>query len=158
MVSEPGTGDPASCSRLGGALRSAAAALAQALADVSPRGWTGDVGATVQTLDRVGALLQVHAQELAEVAAARRRLAERVHAAGLTLRDGRVVEPSGPVPVQVARSRLAAEAELQEHAGRLASRLGRARAGLTRALDQAGVDLERVSTRLRRDVGAARGQ
>ncbi|MEI2764873.1 MAG: hypothetical protein V9F82_04160 [Dermatophilaceae bacterium] len=157
-MSDSVPGDPASCSLLGGALRSAAAALAQALADVPPSGWTRDVGSTVETLDRAGALLQVHAQELAEVAAARRRLAERVDAAGLTLRDGRVVEPSGPVPVQVARSRLAAVTELQEHAGRLASRLGRARAGLTRALEQACVDLESVSTRMRADVGATRGQ
>lgn len=157
MVRDEPAADPASCSQSGGTLRTAAAALATVLPELPPGRLADEVAATVEALDRVGAHLQVHAQQLAEVAAARRRLADRVAAAGLDLSGDRVVEPGGPVPVEVARRRLATAADLQRQADRLTARLGRARAGLTRALAEGTGALGAVRSRVRDDAGSARG-
>ncbi len=148
MVSETFPADPAACSRLGGALRSLAQRLAEVAVDLADEALRRDVEATLSTLDMIGGLVQGHAQDLSEVAASSRRLAERAQAVGLQVSEGRVVEPLGPVSADAARRRLAAQPGLQGQADRIASRIGKARAGLTRALDQAGRDLEVCTARV----------
>lgn len=105
------TGDPASCSQLGGALRSQAARLLPGRGDVedglnalardpsralSAERARRDVGlldTVVEQLDSAGAVLQHYAQELALVAEATRQLEGAVARAGLELDGLRVVEP-----------------------------------------------------------------
>ncbi len=147
-MSETFPADPAACSRLGGALRSLAQGLSEAAVELADGSLRRDVEATLSTLDMIGSLVQGHAQDLAEAAASRRRLDERARAAGLVVRDGRVVEPMGPVSADVARRRLAAQPGLQGQADRIASRLGKARAGLTRALERAESDLDACTARV----------
>ena len=64
--------DPASCSATGGLLRSGAAALAARAADC-PGEVDPEVQRLVTHLDRVGAAMHLHAQELAELGAAWQR-------------------------------------------------------------------------------------
>ncbi len=140
-------GDPGSCSQLGGALRSTAAALAEAGA-----GLGGDLlpGRLVEELlpllDDAGARLQLHAQELAELVGGAARLRTRVTAAGLDLEGTRVVEPAGVVDLAAAHRRMRASADLQACADRLAARLRRSRAELARRLQQTVSDLGRVAS------------
>jgi hypothetical protein len=61
--------DPSSCSAVGGLLRSGAAALAARAAECPDSGGP-EVERIITHLDRVGAALHVHAQELAELATA----------------------------------------------------------------------------------------
>lgn len=146
------TGDPGSCSQLGGSLRSAAVRLltmreevAGRLADLGRAGAaaslvdrvTADLAlldAVVERLDAGGAALQRYAQELAEVGEDIRRLDRAVTAAGLVLDGLRVVEPWGVLATDLARQRERAQPALQQQADRLASRLGRARGVATRAM------------------------
>jgi hypothetical protein len=146
------TGDPGSCSQLGGSLRSAAVRLltvreevAERLADLGRAGSsaslvdrvTADLAlldAVVERLDAGGAALQRYAQELAEVGEDIRRLDDAVTAAGLVLDGLRVVEPWGVLTTDLARQRERAQPALQQQADRLASRLGRARGVVTRAM------------------------
>lgn len=145
-MSLPGGADPGSCSRLGGALRSGAAGLSAAAHPLSGEdGLTRACDEVTAALDEVGSLLQVHAQELSEVAVAAERLAERVTAAGLVMQQWRVVEPYGLADPAVAQARRAVLPDLQGQAERIAAKLGRARAGLARGLDRAGARLDQVT-------------
>jgi hypothetical protein len=138
-------GDPASCSRLGGALRTTAAQLAEQADGLDRAGepWRLLDG-LLPHLDAVGSRLQVHAQEIAELVVSARRLGERAAAAGLTLEGLRVVEPLGVVDVRDAERRLRAQPALQAQADRIAARLGRSRADLTRQLTAASEAVQRL--------------
>lgn len=152
------TGDPGSCSQLGGALRSHAARLLSLREDLvsrssrvlRPGGQTsdaelaGDLDAQLRLLDTIinrlddgGAALQRYAQELAELAEAIRRLEAEATAEGLVLEGLRVVEPWGVLTTELAQQRHRAAPALQQRADRLASQLGRARGATTRAMVQA---------------------
>ena len=148
------TGDPGSCSQLGGALRSHAARLLAVREELVERtdwlrreaasgGVVADLDATVRLLDTVaerldtsGAALQRFAQELAEIAESVRRLDELVRDAGLQLDGLRVVEPWGVLTTELAQQRHRAQPELQVRADRLASRLGRARIAAARVMTE----------------------
>lgn len=133
----PGT-DPGSVSHLGGVLRTTAATLAVQSAALSRGSAIDDLcAATVHGLDRVGAALQTHAQELAESAVALGQLEARARAAGLELQAWSVIEPFGPVPAQRAADRAEERPRLQAQADRLAAHLARSRAQLSRLLDDA---------------------
>lgn len=139
-------GDPASCSRLGGVLRTIAARLGDTALQLDPdcpqRRLLDEV---YPRLDTTGSKLQVHAQEIAELAVSTRRLEERVTAAGLLLDGLRVREPMGIVDVRDAERRIRASPSLQAHADRIASRLGRCRSDLIRHLEAAGRDLQALT-------------
>jgi hypothetical protein len=146
------TGDPASCSQLGGALRSHAAQLLVLRSELAERmerlhrepGETAAVAdleanlrlldAIVDRLDASGAALQRFAQELAEIAESVRRVEASVRAAGLKLDGLRVVEPWGVLTTELAQQRHRAQPDLQRQADRLASRLGRARVVTARVM------------------------
>jgi len=138
MVSALPGSDPGSVSRLGGTLRSAATVLAGDAAYL--RRDTPLVTlceATAARLDEIGSALQVHAQDLAETAAALSRLHERASAAGLAIDGWSVIEPFGLVSAQAAAARQVQRPQLQAQADRIASQLARARAQLARRLTHA---------------------
>lgn len=146
------TGDPGSCSQLGGAFRSHAARLTVLRGELAERTErlrrdpaeaeiVADLDADLRLLDTVadrldasGSALQRFAQELAEIAEAVRRLGGETVAAGLELDGLRVVEPWGVLTTELAQQRHRAQPDLQRQADRLASRLGRARAATARAM------------------------
>jgi len=165
------TGDPASCSQLGGALRSQAARL---LADRSgadgpltalerdpaPLASTGRARRDVQLLDTIverldaaGAVLQQYAQELALVAEGTRQLEVAAARAGLELDGLRVVEPWGVAPAEAAARRQSALPELQMRAERLAGQLGRARAAVQRSIGPSTEVLARAAATARESLG-----
>ena len=114
MVSALPGSDPGSVSRLGGTLRSAATVLAGDAAYL--RRDTPLVTlceATAARLDEIGSALQVHAQDLAETAAALSRLHERASAAGLAIDGWSVIEPFGLVSAQAAAARQVQRPQLQ---------------------------------------------
>ncbi len=149
-----GTGDPGSCSQLGGSLRSAAVRLLtlreelhERVVDLRRTGAAASVvdrltadlallDAVVDRLDAGGAALQRYAQELAELGEDLRRLDRAVTDAGLVLDGLRVVEPWGVLTTELARQRERAQPALQQQADRLASRLGRARGVAARAMTE----------------------
>ena len=161
------TGDPGSCSQLGGALRSNAARLltlrtelmerTQRLRQDPAQAATVDdldadlrlLDATVDRLDAGGAALQRFAQELAEIAESVRRLQGSAQAAGLVLEGLRVVEPWGVLTTELAQQRNRAQPELQRRADRLASQLGRARTVTARAMAEGGQALAAAATAAR---------
>jgi len=170
------TGDPASCSQLGGALRSHAARLLADRGEVdealSPlardalardpsqlasteraRRDVGLLDTIVEQLDAAGGVLQQYAQELALVAEGTRQLEAAVARAGLELDGLRVVEPWGVAPAEAAGRRRAALPELQMRAERLASRLGRARAAVQRSMGPSTGVLARVAATARASLG-----
>ena len=146
------TGDPGSCSQLGGAFRSHAARLTALRAELAERterlrrdpaaaATVTDLDADLRLLDTVvdrldasGSALQRFAQELAEIAEGVRRLEGEAAAAGLELDGLRVVEPWGVLTTELAQQRHRAQPDLQRQADRLASQLGRARAATTRVM------------------------
>lgn len=146
------TGDPGSCSQLGGVLRSHAARLLALRTELVERverlrrepgaaAVVADLDADLQLLDAVverldagGSALQRFAQELAAVADSVRRLEGAVRAANLEVEGLRVVEPWGVLTTELAQQRHRAQPDLQRQADRLASRLGRARTVTTRAM------------------------
>ena len=158
------TGDPGSCSQLGGALRSHAArllALRQELVERADHlrrdGASAEVVAEIdaslslletvaERLDASGAALQRFAQELAEIAESVRRLDEQVRTAGLELDGLRVVEPWGVLTTELAQRRGRAQPELQRQADRLASRLGRARIATARVMAEGSAALSAAAT------------
>jgi hypothetical protein len=148
-------GDPASCSRLGGALRLHAASVADhgekwALLGIPV---PASLEATASCLDDAGAALQHYAIELAEVTDGIRRLDVDARAAGLELDGWRVVEPWGPAPAGRAVRRREAAQPLQDRLDRLHSRIGRARAHLLRRCEQVSAALAEESARLRESLG-----
>ena len=146
------TGDPGSCSQLGGAFRSHAARLTALRGELAERTerlrrdpasapTVADLDedlrlldAVVDRLDAGGSALQRFAQELAAVAESVRRLEGAVRAANLETEGLRVVEPWGVLTTELAQQRHRAQPDLQRQADRLASRLGRARAATTRVM------------------------
>ncbi|HET7475594.1 MAG TPA: hypothetical protein VFJ97_06160 [Dermatophilaceae bacterium] len=165
------SGDPVSCSRLGGALRRYAGRLAdrcvelEALlaqsgtaADAGPDEAVGAgglserlslVAATARDLDAAGALLQRYATELAEAQELARRVERSVAAAGLVLDAGRVGEPWGPARADVAHRRREAAPELQALADRCVAAAGRARGRFRRGAADAVAVLAARSGQLR---------
>jgi hypothetical protein len=153
-VIDGATGDPGSCSQLGGALRSNAARLltlrtelmerTQRLRQDPAQAATVDdldadlrlLDATVDRLDAGGAALQRFAQELAEIAES-------------VLEGLRVVEPWGVLTTELAQQRNRAQPELQRRADRLASQLGRARTVTARAMAEGGQALAAAATAAR---------
>ena len=169
-------GDPVSCSRVGGSLRRHAGRLAdrcaqldrlvQELAEAAPVAPGRDADdqavdvAAVQTelalvaaaaadLDAAGALLQRYATELSEAQAQAGRVARSVAAAGLTLDDGRVVEPWGPASSDVAVDRREVIPRLQGLSERVLAAAGRARGTLQRGAHDCRAALARRSGELR---------
>ncbi len=161
-------GDPASCSELGGALRSHASRLTPVRQELAERlhGASGRrlqpalVGSAeaylalldtvIDRLDEAGSCLQRYAQDVAELVEAIRRLDEAARAAGLELDGLRVVEPWGVLSTELAERRHRALPELQQRADRLASRLGRARGVLQHAMRDG-----RAALHLAADTGRA---
>lgn len=105
--------------------------------------------ATADQVDAIGSALQVHAQELAEAAAAYSRLQERAAALGLIVTDWTVTEPFGLIGSDVAARRGVERPQVQAQADRLASRLARGRAQLARQLAQASQQVARASAAAR---------
>lgn len=165
-------GDPSSCSQLGGDLLTRAAALMSAAAlvvDARPRR-SGSAAAgpaagrdlrlaetLVDRLDSAGAALQRFAQELSEQTEELRRLEADLASAGLVLDGLRVVEPWGPAAVDVAARRRAELPVLAARAERLASRVGRSRAHLQRALTESTGILTRAAAAARESLGRPAG-
>lgn len=161
------TGDPASCSQLGGALRSESARLLAVRNDLDAalsgrsRAASSEVmgrraGGEVHLLDTIavhldaaGTLLQHYAQELAQVAESTRRLETEVAHAGLEMEGLRILEPWGVAQPDAAARRRAALPELQMRADRLASQLGRARAAVQRTMAASGDVLGRAAAAAR---------
>ncbi len=165
-------GDPSGCSQLGAELRSRAAELLDLHARLAEQQSAGSRGrrragpdpvlmeqhrlsldTVAVRLDVAGASLQLYAQELAGLAEEVRRLELAASAVGLELDGLRVVEPWGVAAPDVARVRLDALPELQRRSERVASRLGRARGSLRRALDEGRAALEDTATGIRRSLG-----
>lgn len=138
MVSPPRATDPASCSQLGGSLRRIAGQLLSGAAELAVADPTTTIIQEVAArLDAAGAALQSHAQEMAELAVAGDRLAQRVQQAGLELLGWRVVEPFGIASVDDAARRQAAMTGLQTQSDALAARTARVRGALERSLGEA---------------------
>lgn len=170
-MSEPVAGDPASCSELGGVLRSHAARLLAAVQAVEAPGAAllrerGGRGAppalerdlrlletTADRLDQAGAALQRYAQELAEAGEDARQLASSAAVLGLELDGLSVVEPWGVAAADATARRRDARPELQMRSDRLASRLGRARAALQRSMAEAQDELARAARDARDSLG-----
>ena len=167
-------GDPASVSACASTVRSVAAhveacgePLASAVRDVSD-GWTGRVSATTRrrrgslaaatattaaALDHVAVVLQDHATDLADLHARARRLDERVAAAGLDVRDGRVLPRlgvAGEADAAADRHRADLAASLQEELDVITARHARRRDWLVGVLRASTGELAAVSHALRR--------
>ena len=146
MVTPLRGSDPGSVSRLGGILRSTAAALARDGAELRPGTPLATLCSTTTIhLDAIGSALQLHAQELAEAAVARSRLRDRATAAGLDLTEWSITEPFGVVSAEAAARRTAERAPLQAQADRLASQVARTRSRLARELAQARAHLAQAA-------------
>jgi hypothetical protein len=115
-VTSPVSGDPASCSQLGGTLRQLATRLrstGRAAHDAFDNGDGSRPGPVVvqarrrvdlldaaaasaaREVDRIGTALQAHASDLAEAIAHGRLLTDRAEAAGLRVVDGELVAAWG---------------------------------------------------------------
>lgn len=164
-------GEPASCSELGGALRSHAARLLatvqtaqDALAGLQREPWAGPladsarrdlrlVETIIDRLDEAGGVLQRYAQELAGAGEAARQLASSAAALGLELDGLSVVEPWGVASADAAARRRDARPELQMRSDRIASQLGRARAALQRSMAQGRATLASIAQAGRDSLG-----
>lgn len=152
------TGDPASCSRVGGSLRQLATVLRVSARDThaalddpdlqragtvvsrARRQLTGvdeAAAAAARELDRVGSALQDHAADLAEAIADVRAVTTRADAAGLRVADGAVAPAWGvsgvaDAPTDASREELsnALQSELDRLLAVLASRRHRLAATL----------------------------
>lgn len=146
MVTPPGRTDPASCSQLGGSLRSSAQQLAQLTFPLRTGSPVASMATAVATeLDAAGSALQAHAQELAEHTVALHRLTERISGAGLVLDGWRVREPAGPARAEQVHARRQQLEPLQEQVTRISARVARARAQLERTLAAGAEVLARAS-------------
>jgi hypothetical protein len=150
MVTLPHRSDPASSSRLGGALRTTAAGLAGHAAQLATESAVMTlIDALVRGADEVGAALQVHAQEVAEAVAAYERIGDRAVAVGLQLHAWKVSEPYGLAEADAARRRLLALPELQRQLEGLSARLARSRAQLERVATRQGLAVQTAAARAR---------
>ncbi len=166
-------GDPASLSAAGGALLRAASlvgpdieAVAAAYRDLG-RDWSGR-GAVAQrrrgddlvaagsglclALESVGAALQGHASDVAELAATARSVAERAAGLGLELRDGRVELAYGVVgeaEASHAAQRQTRREELQAELDVVLTQLRRRRHRLLALLSASTPVLAQAAARLR---------
>lgn len=169
------TGDPSSCSQLGGDLRTRAATLLaahEALVAAAPavdraldRHPVGRdrvdrlerdrrlLETVIDRLDAAGSALQRYAQELAEQAEELRRLEVDVVRAGLVLDGLRVVEPWGLATTDTASHRRAELPSLTARAERLSSRVGRSRGALQRTLVESTGVLTRAGAATRASLG-----
>lgn len=167
-------GDPASTSACASTLRSVAAALgdhAEPLAEsvrALAHGWPGRVsvttrrrgeslaaatGTTAGVLDRVAVVLQDHATDLADLHARARRVGERAAAAGLEVRDGRVVPAygiAGEADAADDRRRADVAAALQDELDAVSARHDRRRDWVLGVLRASADELAAVSRALRR--------
>jgi uncharacterized protein YukE len=167
-------GDPASVSACASVVRSVATALeasgeplAGSLRELAD-GWTGRVSATTRrrgealaaaagttavALDRVAVVLQDHATDLAELRARARRLEDRAAAAGLELRDGRVVPRygvAGEADAAGDHRRAEVAAAVQEELDAVAARHARRRDWLVGVMRASTEELAAASRALRR--------
>ncbi|SDP24694.1 hypothetical protein SAMN04489867_1848 [Pedococcus dokdonensis] len=171
------TGDPASCSHLGGTLRQLATTLR--VADRRRRGPDGlvhpaDQGVTAlpvrvrrrvdalgaatavaaSEVDRVGAALQSHAADLAEAVADGRRIEARATRAGLRVDDDGVVTTawgvSGVADGAASAQQLAAREHLQAELDALASLVATRRRRLAATLRESQAVLAAHAGALRR--------
>lgn len=171
------TGDPSSCSQLGGDLRTRAATLLaahEALIAAAGRGGRHPgaddrrgppvrververdrrlLETVIDRLDAAGSALQRYAQELAEQAEDLRRLQADAGRVGLTLDGLRVVEPWGLATTDTVSHRRAELPSLTARAERLASRVGRSRGALQRALLESTGVLARAAATTRASLG-----
>jgi hypothetical protein len=166
-------GDPASLSScavtvrtVGGLLGPDGAALAAAIDDLD--GWTGPVSAATRRragdlagaattaageLDRVATVLQDHATDLADLVARARLVEERAVAAGLTVRDRRVVPAwgvTGEADAGAADDRAATASALQHELDLVLAQHARRRDWVLGVLRESGERLAEVSHLLRR--------
>lgn len=147
-------GDPAGCSRLGGLLRSRAAEVAgqvrelrsTAVDDPRLERRLGQAEALAESLDRLGAAVQSHAQQITELSRAHQRLEDDVRRAGLVMDDWQVDEPAGPVPADAAVERRRHQAQLQRRATAFAADVARSRTALSRTCDEAQRTLAALAT------------
>ena len=128
----PVSGDPASCSQLGGSLRQLATRLrvtGRAAHDAFDNGDDARPGPVIVRarrrvvlldaatataaleVDRIGTALQAHASDLAEAVAHGRMLTDRAEAAGLRVADGEVAAAWGVSGVADGTARAQQEAE-----------------------------------------------
>jgi type II secretory pathway component HofQ len=167
-------GDPASLSACAATVRRVADGLAEhgdslgaAVAELAD-GWggreasrtrrRGDVvaaaaGTTAGALDQVSVVLQDHATDLADLLARARSLEGRAAAAGLELRDGRVVPTlgvAGEADAGEVREREAVAAAVQEEVDAVAARHARRRDWVLGVLRESTDELAAVSHALRR--------
>lgn len=168
------TGDPASCSHLGSALRRLAARLRtdqrRLEASVAPGEATRlgaavvrarrraaqvseDVSIAVAELDRAGSALQAHSSDLAESLSDARQLIDRATAAGLELRAGRLAPQWGVAGVADPLATTAQDdlrAELQSRLDSVESLLRTRRTRLATTLRRSGDLLASHAEALRR--------
>jgi hypothetical protein len=166
------TGDPASISQVGSSLRRLAEQLRRderrlraALPADQPRGGAALVRArrrsdqlaatierTVTQLDRVGAALQDHAQDLGEGVAVARTVGHRAESAGLTHRRGTVAPQWGVAGVAdegAASDQARARDDLQRELDTASTILSRRRHRLVQLLQESTEALGREADSLR---------
>ena len=170
------SGDPASCSQLGGALRRIAtglrtegAALHREVVETGPSGerpppvvqrsrrraaaLDDAAAAAAHELDTAGSLLQSHAADLSEAVAAVRDLTERAAAAGLRVSDSEVTASWGVTGVadpDVSAAREARGVALQRELDQVLTVLAHRRARLVAALRASADTLAHHAEELRR--------
>ncbi|GAB3434639.1 hypothetical protein GCM10027517_02940 [Phycicoccus ginsengisoli] len=152
------SGDPASCSQLGGSLRQVAARLrveerrlrtatdpGEAARPPAPvvrarrraAQVTDSLAVAVGELDEVGSALQAHASDLAEALSDARQVLDRAAAAGLEHRSGRLVPRwgvAGVADARVATDQDEVRAELQSRLDHVEGLLRRRRTRLAATL------------------------
>ncbi len=167
-------GDPASTSACASTVRAVAAGLGahaeplEAMVRELAEGWPGRVSATTRrrgqslaaaagttagALDAVAVVLQDHATDLAGLHARARRVGDRAAAAGLEVRDGRVVPRygvAGEADADDDRRRAGVAAELQAELDAVAARHARRRDWVLGVLRSSTDELASVSRALRR--------
>ncbi len=172
----PVSGDPASCSQLGGALRRIAtglradgAALHREVAATGPSGdrpppvvqrsrrraaaLDGAAASAAHELDAAGSLLQGHAADLGEAIAAVRDLSERARTAGLRVSETEVTASWGVTGVadpEASAAREELRATLQRELDQVLTVLAHRRARLVTALRTSADTLARHAEELRR--------
>ncbi|MEO5608162.1 MAG: hypothetical protein ABIQ61_00755 [Ornithinibacter sp.] len=166
-------GDPASLSACAGTVRRVSGELTLSADGIRAAGdalgvqWQGRTSArvrkrtetlaaandtTAQQLDRVGVVLQDHASELADLVARARMIDERAAAAGLEVREGRVIVAfgvTGTADGQRASAQEATRARLQGDLDLVLAQHRRRRDWVLEVLRESSIALEQVSHGLR---------